>query len=217
MLLPTCPDLKAIRELIVSPYLRSQVQVLFSLNFMLWNSFPFHNLKNNHSSGWHRWNCYDKFEHNFLWFWCLRTSDLSVMKTSNITKKYDLDLFSISETRGLHNFHKILSDNKQVNDFNLSFLGKFSSLAENAFFFLHYHYLWMIPAGVPWSPSLSRTYNYARTCFIENLNRPPRRSQVSTIIWDIIFKVTIIQSSFKITKDIRKKIEGMGEWKEEII
>ena len=135
MLLPTCPDLKAIRELIVSPYLRSQVQVLFSLNFMLWNSFPFHNLKNNHSSGWHRWNCYDKFEHNFLWFWCLRTSDLSVMKTSNITKKYDLDLFGISETRGLHNFHKILSDNKQVNDFNLSFLGKFSSLAENAFFF----------------------------------------------------------------------------------
>ena len=135
MLLPTCPDLKAIRELIVSPYLRSQVQVLFSLNFMLWNSFPFHNLKNNHSSGWHRWNCYDKFEHNFLWFWCLRTSDLSVMKTSNITKKYDLDLFGISETRGLHNFHKILSDNKQVNNFNLSFLGKFSSLAENAFFF----------------------------------------------------------------------------------
>ena len=27
MFLPTCPDLRALRELIVSPYLRSQVQV----------------------------------------------------------------------------------------------------------------------------------------------------------------------------------------------
>ena len=27
MLLPTCPDLRALRELTVSPYLRSQIQV----------------------------------------------------------------------------------------------------------------------------------------------------------------------------------------------